>query len=179
MMPLQAMPGSEHARRMAAQNWLLQAAKHRHTARMEWTEQGVAVLTAGLAWDVVRVPYDVLDPAFDRGTGPAALLRRLDDAQVFGATFCDPYRPLLYVMVAPGTDRHWNRDLARAGVECLGGTRPYVRLVGVPRVERTEPPGPYWLIPPDNAAGLRFADAEHLHQVLTACVQRMTALGTP
>jgi hypothetical protein len=169
---MHALRGADQARRLTAHNWLLEAAPHRHTAGMEWTSNHVALLKAGVTWDVVRVPYAVLDRTFDRDTEPAALLRWLEAAEVGGAVFCDPYRPYMYVMVPPGTDRSWKRDLAPAGVECLGGTQPYIHHVGVPRIDCVEPPRPFWVLSPD--AGRRHADADHLYKVLETCV-RVTA----
>jgi hypothetical protein len=137
-------------------------------AAMEWTRQGVALLTAGITWDAVRVSYDVLAPGFDRDTAADALRRRLDELELSGAIFCDPYRPCMYLMVPPGTDREWPRALAPEGVECLGGTRPYIHHVGVPRLDRATPPGPFWLMPPDSI-GRRHLDPRQLHQVLHEC----------
>jgi hypothetical protein len=162
-----ALPGADRARRVDAENWLLRAAMSPQTALAEWADQGVAVLTAGLMWDVVRVPYAVLDAAFDHATGPEELRRRLAEVKVTGAVFCDPYRPNLYVMVPPGTDKHWPNRSHPRDVECLGGTPPYIHHVAVPRLERATPPGPFWLLPPDRVPH-RLADPQHLHEVLHA-----------
>jgi hypothetical protein len=79
----------------------------------------------------------------------------------------DPCRPYLYVLVPPGTDAIWPDALASAGADCLGGTSPYVRHVGVPRVDRTAPSGTYWVTTPEPAARLH-ADPEHPQRVLHA-----------
>ncbi|GAA2732398.1 hypothetical protein [Streptomyces nogalater] len=169
---VQALTSADYARRVAAESWLLQAAPHKETAGIEWSQQAVALLTAGVTWDAVRVPYEVLDPAYNYDTEPLVLRRRLDELSVDGAVFCDPHRPCLYVMVPPGTDRLWpqDADVVKLGVDCLGGTLPYIRLVGVPRLDRTEPPGSYWLLPPDKA-GRRHASAKNLYNALHACVR--------
>ncbi|WP_030183199.1 hypothetical protein [Streptomyces sp. NRRL S-813] len=95
------------------------------------------------------------------------LRRRLHELAVEGPVFCDPYRPFLYVLVPPGTDEEWPRALDPMAVACLGGTRPYVHHVGVPRLHRAAPPGPYWLTAPHTAAR-RHTDPQHLRQLLEA-----------
>ncbi|RPE39710.1 hypothetical protein EDD90_2727 [Streptomyces sp. Ag109_O5-1] len=133
-------------------------------AGTEWTSYGVAVLTAGLVWDVVRAPYTVLDRRFDRDTDPEELRREVKALEV-GAVFCDPYRPVLYFLVPPGTDRYWPQEVGPAGVGCLGGTLPYVHHVGVPRLDLISPPGLFWAVPPDYG-GRVLADPKHLYRVL-------------
>ncbi|MFH9663346.1 hypothetical protein ACH4NF_34370 [Streptomyces sp. NPDC017248] len=122
------------------------------------------------------MPYTVLHTEFDYNTKPGALRQRLDELQVHGAVFCDPHRPCLYAMVPPGTDQHWPRALARAEIDCLGGTQPYIWHVGVPRIDITRPPGPYWLLPPDSV-GRRHTDPEHLYEALHACVPALPVPG--
>ncbi|MFD5568989.1 hypothetical protein [Streptomyces cadmiisoli] len=161
------LPRPERERRAAAYEWLLTAAPDRQTAISEWRSPGVALLTAGVEWDAVRVPYDVLHPGFDRATTLQELVQRLGELKVGGSAFCDPYRPFMYLLVPPRTDKDWPRDLASARVECLGGTQPYVHHVGVPRLESVAPPGPFWLTPPD-VIPQRHADPEHLYAVLHA-----------
>ncbi|WP_331733925.1 hypothetical protein OG345_40785 (plasmid) [Streptomyces sp. NBC_01220] len=169
--PVHALSGAERARRTQAHNWLLAAAPHLPTAMTEWNTQGVALLTAGATWDVVRAPYALLDPAFERTTEPDALRHRLAVLEVAGSVFCDPYRPHFYFMVPAGTDREWPRTLGTAAVECLGGTKPYIHHVGVPRLDRAGQPGPFWLTPPD-CDGPRHVNAPHLYEVLQECAAR-------
>jgi hypothetical protein len=169
--------GGDRGQRAAAECWLLDAAPNRPTAEAEWASgHGVALLTAGVRWDAVRVPYNVLHPEFDCGTAPEVLRERLAEFEIAGPVFCDPYRPYTYFMVPPGTDRVWGRDLAAAGVECLGGTQPYVRHVGVPHLGRVAPPGAYWLHPLGTGS-LWHVDARRLHTVLRACVTDMEKQG--
>ncbi|GAA2903874.1 hypothetical protein GCM10010524_39650 [Streptomyces mexicanus] len=158
--------GASRERRAAAERWLYQAAPTPALAAAEWNLQGVALLQAGIAWDVVRVPYPLLGD-LGRAVDPGVLRRLLHELGVDGPVFCDPYRPNLYVVVPQGTDAWWPSTLTAAGAECLGGTRPYIRHVGVPRLDRTEPPGPYWLTPPDAAVRLH-TDVQHLCRVLRA-----------
>ncbi|MEU1372002.1 hypothetical protein ABZ454_38835, partial [Streptomyces sp. NPDC005803] len=159
---------AERDRRATAYTWLLAAAQDGKVAMMEWDRHGTALLTAGVTWDAVRVPYALLDPTYDRDTEPAVLRRRLAELEVDGPVFCDPYRPHLYFMVPAGTDQSWPRTLVPAQVEILGGTRPYIHHVGVPRPNRVEPPGPYWLTPPHDEVR-RHVAASHLYEVLQAC----------
>jgi hypothetical protein len=155
----------------AVQAWLYKAAPAPEVAAEEWRTQGVALLTAGVAWDAVRVPYAPL--GLVREDAPDTIRRRLGDLQVIGPVFADPYRPNLYVLVPPGTDRAWSSALAPAGVECLGGTPPYVRCVGVPRLDRVARPGPFWVTPPDSPDHL--ADPQQLYRTLHAHAREAAA----
>lgn len=157
----------EHATtcRESAEQWLLRAAPDEQAARDEWT-RGVALLVAGRTWDAVRVPYGVLDPSLGLDTDPATLRACVARLRLVGPIFCDPYRPYVYFLVQAGTDAEWPaEEFAAVKVECLGGSEPYVRHVGVPPVARTERPGPFWLVPPDRVA-YRHVDAAHLLDVL-------------
>ncbi|CAL9614419.1 hypothetical protein SUDANB1_05697 [Streptomyces sp. enrichment culture] len=151
--------------RASAEQWLLRAAPDEQVARDEWS-CGVALLVAGRIWDAVRVPYEVLDPSFDGDTNPATLRTWIASMRLVGPSFCDPYRPYVYFLVQAGTDRVWPAgEFEAVKVECLGGTEPYVRHIGVPRIDRIKRPGPFWLVPPDRVAH-RHVDAAHLLNVL-------------
>ncbi|MER7477476.1 hypothetical protein ABTX60_07435 [Streptomyces sp. NPDC126510] len=157
--------GADRGRQELAQRWLLQAAPEEQVALNEWS-CGVALLVAGRTWDAVRVPYEVLDTSFDADTAPKALRTCVADLRLVGPSFCDPYRPYVYFLVQAGTDRVWPaEEFESVKVECLGGTEPYVRHIGVPPIGRTERPGLFWLMPPDRVA-CRHVDAAHLLNVL-------------
>ncbi|MFG2950493.1 hypothetical protein [Streptomyces adustus] len=162
---MHALREADRARWADAEAWLLRAAPSPQTAAMEWARHCVAVLAAGQKWDVVRVPYAVLHPDFGLDTTPDKLRHQVSELKMSGSMFCDPYRPYLYVMVPPGTDKTWPYDSSPAGVECLGGTRPFIHHVGVPSLDRLAPPGLFWLIPPYSLDS-PLADPEHLKQVL-------------
>ncbi|CAL9471643.1 hypothetical protein SUDANB145_02839 [Streptomyces sp. enrichment culture] len=165
---------ADREHREAARQWLLRAAPDVRGALDEWT-RGVALLVAGRSWDAVRVPYTLLDPNFDHDTEPSTLRTWVTRQRLNGPVFCDPYRPFVYFLVPPGTDREWPRDVFKvAGLECLGGTEPYVRHVGVPPVDRTERPGLFWLLAPDGV-GFRHVDAGHLIAVLRERQQEKSA----
>ncbi|MEW2301946.1 hypothetical protein AB0958_18565 [Streptomyces sp. NPDC006655] len=157
---------TDRDRRAAAHDWLMRSAAHQQRAGVEWTYQGVTVLTAGVTWDAVKVPYAVLVPGSHRDTTAAVLRRRLEDLEMAGPVFCDPYRPYFYALVPPGTDQRWPQDLTAAGVDCLGGTRPFVHHVAVPSLSRTAPPGLFWLTLPDPIGEHPHVDAGHLCTVL-------------
>ncbi|MFI1956927.1 hypothetical protein ACH46L_03300 [Streptomyces althioticus] len=147
-------PTSLTGTREPATLWLLRAAPDTETALAEWDgANAVAVLVAGRAWDAIRVPYGALGFDFDGLVRPEDLRGLLDRLGIAGPVFCDPYRAYMYFLVPPGTDREWPHGaMARAGIECFGGHSEYVHHVGVPRVDRTDRPGPHWLVTPDCTA---------------------------
>jgi hypothetical protein len=148
----------------AAQQWLYAAAKDREAAVQEFRHLYVAVLTAGIMWDAVRVPCSALGPDLDYATGSEVLRGLLREWELSGPVFCDPRRPTLYFLVPPGTDRTWPADLAPLGVDCLGSATSYIHHVGVPRADRVALPGPHWLTPPDGTG--RYVDPQRLYAVL-------------
>ncbi|MGY9065706.1 hypothetical protein [Streptomyces sp. CAS3] len=163
--PLAPMPRGEAVeRRTQATLWMLKAAESQEAVGREWRQRGVALMAAGIVWDVVRTPYSALGRGFDRCIDPRELRSQVQEMGV-GAVWCDPFRPFLYFMVPPGTDRHWPSDMSQAGLDCLGGTPPYTRHTGVPRLDRLSPPGHYWLVPPDYGGDV-LADPVHLHKEL-------------
>ncbi|MEU3441434.1 hypothetical protein ACOZDF_09265 [Streptomyces griseoincarnatus] len=160
-----------------AARWLLRAAPDTETALAEWDDHGVAVLVAGWAWDAVRVSYGTIGYDFDGLARPEDLRGLLDKLSLAGPAFCDPYRAYAYFLVSPGTDREWpHGELARAGVECFGAHSEYVHHVGVPRVDRIDRPGPFWLVTPDRTAK-EHVDATALADVLLERLRRASQDG--
>ncbi|MEU6339302.1 hypothetical protein ABZ839_33810 [Streptomyces cellulosae] len=150
---MRSAPTSLTGTREPASLWLLGAAPDVETAVAEWDTNGVAVLVERRAWDAVRVPYGALGFDFDGLARAEDLRGLLDKLGLAGPLFCDPYRAYLYFLVPPGSDRDWPHGaMARAGVECFGGHSEYVHHVGMPRVDRTDRPGPHWLVTPDCTA---------------------------
>jgi hypothetical protein len=174
-----AHPPAAHAAgnecRAAAQEWLYAAARHRHVAADEWQQHGFALLTAGIMWDAVRVPPRILDPSLETDSEPGRVRRLLHELKLFGPVFSDPYRPFLYFLVPPGTDRTWPRTFVKANVACLGGTPPYVHHVGVPRIDRIAPPCQFWMTPPDGTG--RSVDPANLYRVLRTQADKARAGG--
>jgi hypothetical protein len=162
---LYLLNGADRARRKAAEQWLLRAAKDPQDALNEWN-RGTAVLVAGRNWDAVRVPYTLLDPAFTYETEPDTLRTLITRLRLVGPSFADPYGSHTYFLVPPRTDKTWpHAELTAIKVECLGATKSYMHHVGVPSLGRTERPGMFWLMPPDSAP-FRHVDATHLLAVL-------------
>jgi hypothetical protein len=155
--------GTPKQRRDAAENWLRRSATT-VTNEDSWS-RGVMLLTAGITWDAVRMPYTALNPAFGQDASSDTLRLTLKTVRLSGPVFCDPHRACLYVLVPPGTDREWPSDFVKAGVECLGRSGPLAHYVGVPALDRTECPGMYWLAAPD-VVSFRHVDPHRLRQVL-------------
>lgn len=174
---LAPMPrGEALVRRTQAARWMLKAAESQEAVGREWRHHGAALMAAGIMWDVVRTPYTALGLGFERSTDVQDLRRQVAEMGV-GAVWCDPFRPFLYFLVPPGTDRHWPSDMSQAGLDCLGGTPPYTRHTGVPRLDRLSPPGHYWLVPPDYGGDV-LADPAHLYKVLRERASELDA-STP
>jgi len=153
---LQVLRGQEREQRALAEKWLLKAAEDRSVAAAEWYRQGTAVLRAGTMWDAVRVQLPALGPDLGHEATSDVLRRRIHELDLHGPVVCDSARRpmVLYFFVPPGTDRDWYKAVAIPGVECLGGTAPYIHRLGVPRLDRQEPPTQYWVTPPDGTGQL-------------------------
>ncbi|RZU28304.1 hypothetical protein EV284_6470 [Streptomyces sp. BK022] len=171
------MPAEERQALEAAWNWLLRAADSQRVAEREWEpgHGGRTLLRAGKTFDVLRVTYRALGVRLpDRAGGRPLpvprpdLLGRLAELGITGMVYRTDYRPYLYFLVPPGTDRTWPKPrLLRDQVECVGGSYADVHLVGVPSPLCTEGPHLHWVRPfgPGGPAEW-LADPEHLHQVL-------------
>ncbi|MFD7058519.1 hypothetical protein [Streptomyces sp. NPDC059906] len=125
----------------AISEWLARSSPSPERARREWASQGVALLPLGERFAAVRLPARVVHAAVrskDRDQIAVALGESLGgsiihDRRAAGGTY--------YVLVQGHTALVWPyADLAT----CLGhGT-----YLGVPRIDRQEPPGTYWVVPP-------------------------------
>lgn len=125
----------------AIAEWLAGAHPIPGQVRAEWWAQGVALLPLGNRFAAVRMASDVVHAAVgseDRGDVAVSLGELLGgsilyDRRVVGGTY--------YALVQPHAGLVWAyEDVAT----CLGhGT-----YLGVPRLDRQQPPGTYWLIPP-------------------------------
>jgi hypothetical protein len=121
--------------------WLAQAHPAPERAREEWATQGVALLPLGERFAAVRMPSDVVHAAVETEDPDqvAVLLGELlggsviYDRRVAGGTY--------YALIQGHAGLVWPYDDVAT---CLGhGT-----YLGVPRIDRQQPPGTYWVIPP-------------------------------
>ncbi|MEV6289892.1 hypothetical protein AB0M41_05475 [Streptomyces sp. NPDC051896] len=125
----------------AITEWLAQAHPVPERARSEWATQGVALLPLGHRFAAVRMASDVVHAAVDSSdhaqvvTALGKLLGGsiIYDRRVAGGTY--------YALIQGHAGLVWAYDDIAS---CLGhGT-----YLGVPRIDRQQPPGTYWVIPP-------------------------------
>ncbi len=126
----------------AVADWLARAQQAPEQARREWADTGVALLPLGRHFEAACLPARLVLAAV--GTyDPPEITERLTrflngpaffDDRVMGGTFD-------ILMRTHRTGHVWKyQDLApRLGV----GT-----YLGVPRMDRTKPPGTHWVVPP-------------------------------
>lgn len=157
-----AQTGAVHTaaeRRMAVTHWLLSTldATRRDRARMEWQEQGVALLPLGGLFSAVRIPEQLVH-AVARIDHPQTvngfLAAALDDSPVIH----DPSGHRYYVLVPASMPTRWTKAASvwsdQLGVDCLGsGT-----LLGVPPTDvlwlNVLTNQSYWAVPMSSAGVL-------------------------
>ncbi|MEU4348321.1 hypothetical protein [Streptomyces sp. NPDC023838] len=124
----------------AITNWLATAHDVPAQARREF-DVGIALMPVGEKFDVIRLPAPVVHAAAG-GEDPDVVGSFLAEVLEDGAVIHDAYGVGVwyYALVPPGTHAVWRVPR----VECL---RPGTWL-GVPRVDLTARPGPYWALPP-------------------------------
>ncbi|WP_240678199.1 hypothetical protein [Streptomyces griseoviridis] len=124
-------------------DWLARAHPVPRQAHLEWSEQGVALLPLGRLFAAIRLPGELVYAAVgsaDTDRVAAALRTRLKgpvihDRRVAGVTY--------YSLINWGAGVIACMERAE-DAPCLGeGT-----YLGVPRIDRQEPPGTYWVVPP-------------------------------
>ncbi|MGC9376173.1 putative ATP-grasp-modified RiPP [Streptomyces sp. MH13] len=125
----------------AIAEWLVGSDPSPERARREWTAQGVALLPLGERFAAVRMPAHVVHAAVrtqDRDRVAVALGELLGgsiicDRRVAGGTY--------YALIQGHAALVWAYDEIAT---CLGsGT-----YLGIPRIDRQQPPGTYWVVPP-------------------------------
>ncbi|WP_371652533.1 MULTISPECIES: hypothetical protein [unclassified Streptomyces] len=128
----------------AITDWLASAHDVPAQARREFAV-GVALVPTGEKFDAIRLPADIVHAAAG-GEDPDTVASFLAEALEDGAVIHDAYGVGVwyYALVPPGTHAAWRVPR----VECL---RPGTWL-GMPRIDLTARPGPYWTLPP-NAVG--------------------------
>ncbi|MER6526436.1 hypothetical protein [Streptomyces sp. NPDC001508] len=143
-------------RRLAAEHWLLSTldGPRRDWARMEWQQNGVALLPLGTLFSAVRLPGRLVTAAAGPLT-PVELDAFLAQEPGGGPVICDPRGLRYYAVVPASMPVTWKQevdDWRTVDVDCLGrGT-----YLGVPRVDATrlEPHAlaSYWSVPMASAA---------------------------
>lgn len=128
-------------------NWLARAHPNPGQAHTEWREHHIALLPLGRTFSVIRIPERLVRASLDTtdlNRTASLLADRLQgpvirDSRPMGT----PYYALI----------QWHSGLVWDGDEdtpCLGDGA----YMGVPRLDRVTPPGPYWLVPPRDADDL-------------------------
>lgn len=161
LQPVQPEPGilvhSTADRRLAAEHWLLSTLPEdrRPRARLEWREQGVAMLPLGTLFSAVRIPGKLVHAAGGSRTHTDA--NRYLAETIDGPVICDPRGHRYYALVPASTPRTWRRrldDLRTVDVDVLGhGT-----LLGVPPLDCAKfdsmTAASYWAVPMESAGVL-------------------------
>lgn len=132
-----------HAQTSAA-NWLATADDAPDRVRLWWANAGIALLTVGLRWEVIKTDSHRGRPAVATGT-------------LSGPILCDPVFDQMYFLVPLGTRTTWDA----AETECLGADC----WLKVPAPHYTSPPGTHWLQAPDGSGTL--VDPAALRPALT------------
>ncbi|MFH9068069.1 hypothetical protein [Streptomyces alboflavus] len=123
---------------LLAADWLSQAHETPEDVRAEWWAQGIALLPLGRRFDAIRMRAEIVHAA---GGCPGPL----------GPVIHDPYSAQYYALVPPRTAESWDSPWVR----CLGGGA----WLGVPGIDRTEPPGLYWMTAPVTPGALCAPEA--------------------
>lgn len=123
------------------EDWFAESQRAPEQARREWADTGVALLPLGTRFAAVRLAEALVHAAVDT-TQPqelaACLTRLLDGPVIFdGRTMGGTY----YALMRPRLGSPWKHQ----GIAPRLGAGTYL---GVPRLDRREPPGTYWTVPP-------------------------------
>ncbi|WP_256925390.1 hypothetical protein [Streptomyces sp. Amel2xC10] len=160
MRPLESQSGvlvhSSADRRLAVQHWLLSTLRDPRTGIREWRATGVAMLPLGTLFSAIRLPGRLVLTLIGAHSMPsgeidAALAEMLGGAPVI----CDPRYQRYYVLMPASTPATWHMaadEWAEVEVDVMGRGR----LLGVPKLSRTEPLplDSYWSVPMESAAVL-------------------------
>lgn len=122
-------------------NWLADAQPAPERARREWEAGGVALLPLGQAFVAPRLPEALVHAAV--GTAdPEEVAERLEH-QLHGPVIHDDrtLNATYYALMQQRDRQAWKHQ----DVAPLLGQGTYL---GVPRLDRREPPGTYWVVPP-------------------------------
>ncbi|MEV0526065.1 hypothetical protein AB0I66_21750 [Streptomyces sp. NPDC050439] len=138
--------------RQRAAEWLARAQQQPAHAWREWSEVGVAILPLGRRFVAPRLSEELVHSAVGSrtpGEVAAGLEQLLDGPVIFdGRSMGGTYYP---VMRPHRRDVWEHQDVAPLLAE---GT-----FLGVPRLDRREPPGTFWAVPPRAVGDLCEPDA--------------------
>jgi hypothetical protein len=141
-------------RNLATAHWLLAAADDRDQARVEWAEQGIALLRCGTLFSAVRIPARLVHAAAG-SDDHAAVDAYLTEALLEGPVICDPRGRHYYALVPASTASRWRHPAA----ECLGRDT----YLGVPPPDAAghdhQAWASYWSVPMSSAAELCSPEA--------------------
>ena len=158
--PVETDPGvlvhSTSDRRLATEHWLLAGSRNRDRTRMEWQEQGVALLPLGVRFAAVRLPASLVLAAACLPWELARVDSFLDEVLDGGPVICDPHGRRYYALVPASVPVTWRQavdDWRSFDVDCLGRES----YLGVPRVDAVDcdpPCASYWSVPMSSAGVL-------------------------
>jgi len=122
-------------------DWLARAHPVPQQAHAEWSNHGVALLPLGERFASVRVPGEVVHAAVG-SEDPGRVAAFLSD-WLHGPVIHDHRAagPTYYALIQGHAGLVWD----------YGDTAPCLRgdtYLGVPRLDRREPPGTYWVVAP-------------------------------
>jgi hypothetical protein len=121
--------------------WLARAHPAPEQARAEWSNQGVALLPLGRRFAAVRLPGAMVHAA--AGSDVPDIVAKALSERLSGPVIHDHRTagPTYYALI------QWHAGL----VWDYGETAPCLQgdtYLGVPRIDRREPPGTYWVVAP-------------------------------
>lgn len=121
--------------------WLARAHPVPDQARSEWANQGVALLPLGRRFAAIRLAGSLVHAAL--GSEDADLVAEMLALRLSGPLIHD-HRvagPTYYALIQWHAGLVWDYS---DEAPCLHGDT----YLGVPRIDRREPPGTYWAVPP-------------------------------
>lgn len=119
--------------------WLVLAHPVPQQARAEWSNHGVAMLPLGKLFAAVRISGDLVHAAVG-SENPCQVAASLSE-QLHGPVIHDhrSVGPTYYALIQWHAGLAWDYDET---APCLRGDT----YLGIPRVDRREPPGTYWVV---------------------------------
>ncbi|MGW6244435.1 hypothetical protein [Streptomyces roseolus] len=139
---------SRRDREAGAESWLVLAAPDADEAHREWATDGLAMLSCGVSFTVIRIPAEIVHAAAGV-TGREEVATYLATALDGGPCFFDRSSQAYFVLTPLSTARRWNLPKT----EVLGTDF----VLGVPATTITAPDprcGAWWVVPMDGPAAL-------------------------